>query len=60
MIFSVYYWCKQRVFREDFQTKVIDLIEMHILCCITFYRKDDGLAKKDSRSSEIMMFSRQK
>ena len=40
MIFPIHFR-KQLVFRKVFQIKVTHLIEMHILCCIDFYLKDE-------------------
>ena len=34
--------------------KVIELIELHILCFITFYRGDDSFVEKDRRSLKII------
>ena len=39
---------------KNFQTKIIELIELHILCSITFYRRDDSFAEKDRQSLKII------
>ena len=40
--------------RKVFETKVIELIELHILCFITFYRRDDSFGEKDTQNLETM------
>ena len=39
---------------KSFFAKVIKLIELHILCCITFHRRADSFAEKDRQSLEII------
>ena len=54
MVFSMYfrkYW----EFRKIFQIKVVDLIEMHILCCINFYFTGDSFPEKDRQSLEVVI-----
>ena len=42
---------------KSFQKKVVDLIKLHILCCITFYRRADNFAKKDRSLNSNLFIS---
>ena len=53
MVFSAYLR-EYRLFQKVVLTKVIELIELHILCFITFYHRDDSFAEKDEQSLKII------